>query len=1032
MESVCRITSIILVIVFIAALLIPITFAVDFENLFEPSAEEKLNELFSTWNVIESHEKSVEQNTKGDMKIVEAMYEYISSLDNVTEIIYENEYYFSFQLSTGLWSEYHRFGDISTNEYVFDSESFDFEPVKDIEVVGSKVIGVYSPYYGVDQSMTTNYYNAAQGMVSRLGPDWTVEAWYGNGSASFCTGAGNVESFKNFGKYSVVLVDSHGSSLSATGKSYIWVPIPGEYDLIDIAEGHLMYSGGEIGVSGTYIEKYCTLPNSFIYLGICEGMMQLGTAEALIRAGAGFVCGYNDSVSFTYDGQMMPTICQYISTVHKTDTTRTYSAAEACNEAKKKHGAVDPYAQPTYKAVLIWLGNEDLVLWHPIPVEGVEIIDKEIDLYISNTHKFTFETTPLDANGYNVRWESDAPEVASINERTGEIVALSEGVANITLTVSDTYGSGNTFSSEAVVNVLGVMHAEGISFESAAYDTCIGNSIAIPVVFTPANTSNKEVTWSIDNPAVAEIDENGVITPLSIGKSRVTATSVDGGFIATTTLRVLDLNGAINAERGKLNFTTSPQNYAWKPFIYNDKVVAISGNTGVASSSSILSLSINLNKGQKLTFDYLVSSEQNKDVFSFIVNGSEVFKQSGTTNTWKNYTYTCSTTRSYTFIWQYAKDYKNNSGFDGALIDNILISSGETEEQIPAGEIIFSEYFETNPFDSGWTVENLTDYDKTWEHDTESGNAYEGEGFMHSYSYIDGVGEVPHTNLLVSPAITIPKKMENMTLSFRAKASDYIWESEEFTVLVGISPDNLAEKQTFITTGDYQRYTIDLTDYADDTIYIAFRHNDKPAQSSLCLDNVELYATINPVYKLTYYLNGEFYAQFEHTAGEKIEPLEAPSQEGYAFSGWQGLPEAMPAHDVDVAGTLMKMTFTVTFWDSIANTEISNITVEYGDVVTEFPAPPEHEGYLFLGWDYDNLPVVADITIAANYLLLGDVNNDGVINTGDAVIVLKGTISNTLNEQQKLAADFNQDGKLNTGDAVAILKYIVSRRKELF
>ena len=78
------------------------------------------------------------------------------------------------------------------------------------------------------------------------------------------------------------------------------------------------------------------------------------------------------------------------------------------------------------------------------------------------------------------------------------------------------------------------------------------------------------------------------------------------------------------------------------------------------------------------------------------------------------------------------------------------------------------------------------------------------------------------------------------------------------------------------------------------------------------------------------------------------------------------------------------------------------------------------------------MPVVADITIAANYLLLGDVNNDGVINTGDAVIVLKGTISNTLNEQQKLAADFNQDGKLNTGDAVAILKYIVSRRKELF
>ena len=120
MESVCRITSIILVIVFIAALLIPITFAVDFENLFEPSAEEKLNELFSTWNVIESHEKSVEQNTKGDENRRSNVSIYRA--DNVTGI-YENEYYFSFQLSTGLWSEYHRFGDISTNEYVFDSEN---------------------------------------------------------------------------------------------------------------------------------------------------------------------------------------------------------------------------------------------------------------------------------------------------------------------------------------------------------------------------------------------------------------------------------------------------------------------------------------------------------------------------------------------------------------------------------------------------------------------------------------------------------------------------------------------------------------------------------------------------------------------------------------------------------------------------------------------------------------------------------------------------------------------------------------------
>ena len=56
---------------------------------------------------------------------------------------------------------------------------------------------------------------------------------------------------------------------------------------------------------------------------------------------------------------------------------------------------------------------------------------------------------------------------------------------------------------------------------------------------------------------------------------------------------------------------------------------------------------------------------------------------------------------------------------------------------------------------------------------------------------------------------------------------------------------------------------------------------------------------------------------------------------------------------------------------------------------------------------------------------LGDVNLDGLVNTGDAVLVLRHVAELiTLNGQAALNADVNQDGNINTGDAVKILRHV--------
>ena len=58
-------------------------------------------------------------------------------------------------------------------------------------------------------------------------------------------------------------------------------------------------------------------------------------------------------------------------------------------------------------------------------------------------------------------------------------------------------------------------------------------------------------------------------------------------------------------------------------------------------------------------------------------------------------------------------------------------------------------------------------------------------------------------------------------------------------------------------------------------------------------------------YKLTYYVDGDIYKQFEVDYDSKIIPEENPVKEGYNFSGWSEIPQYMPDHDVDVYGSFI-------------------------------------------------------------------------------------------------------------------------------
>ena len=100
-------------------------------------------------------------------------------------------------------------------------------------------------------------------------------------------------------------------------------------------------------------------------------------------------------------------------------------------------------------------------------------------------------------------------------------------------------------------------------------------------------------------------------------------------------------------------------------------------------------------------------------------------------------------------------------------------------------------------------------------------------------------------------------------------------------------------------------------------------------------------------YKLTYQVDGADYKTLNVNFGVALTPEQAPAKEGYTFSGWSEIPATMPAHDVVITGTFRINSYKLTYL--VDGETYKTIDVTYGTTLLPEQAP-EKEGYTFLGW----------------------------------------------------------------------------------
>ena len=169
----------------------------------------------------------------------------------------------------------------------------------------------------------------------------------------------------------------------------------------------------------------------------------------------------------------------------------------------------------------------------------------------------TMSRNNMDANGPHF---NNPTTFVGVPTNAGEIAAMQAADWSL-LATSPLIDKGRNDKAPAT-DILGVARPIGSKVDIGAYEydpnasqvAVTGISIYEDTVFiiqgqvggvspiiTPANATNKRLTWTIDDPTIATVDANGAITGVSIDTTIVRVTTVDGGYTASAVVVILPI-----------------------------------------------------------------------------------------------------------------------------------------------------------------------------------------------------------------------------------------------------------------------------------------------------------------------------------------------------------------------------------------------------------------------------------------------------------------------------------------------------------
>ena len=228
-----------------------------------------------------------------------------------------------------------------------------------------------------------------------------------------------------------------------------------------------------------------------------------------------------------------------------------------------------------------------------INATSIALNKENLSMNLYETETLIATVLPENASDKSVRWTSSDNEVVLVTNN-GELHACKAGKAVIT--AASVYNPEVTASCE--VTVLQPVDYLYLDTETLLFDK-IGETYQLTATVMPENASNKSVTWASSDEAVCTVSQSGLVTSVGSGTATISATTVDGGKIATCEVTVINTISvqtiSLNAETlqlaagesKKLEATVLPEDATDKSVVWTSSdmsIVSVSGE-GVVTAN---------------------------------------------------------------------------------------------------------------------------------------------------------------------------------------------------------------------------------------------------------------------------------------------------------------------------------------------------------------------------------------------------------------------------------------------------------------
>ncbi len=186
-----------------------------------------------------------------------------------------------------------------------------------------------------------------------------------------------------------------------------------------------------------------------------------------------------------------------------------------------------------------------------IPVTGVVISTGALSLNKGQSAQLAASVVPANTTEVPyINWASDNTAVATV-DGNGVVTAIGPGYATIT-------AYHEAAAAACGVSVFSPM--TGIQFTQTDISIIETYTAQLSVIYLPDDTTDpKDTSFMTDNPEVATVDPNGVITAVSVGSCTVTALCNGMSCVASVTVTELIEVESITLDQGALEFAESGQ-----------------------------------------------------------------------------------------------------------------------------------------------------------------------------------------------------------------------------------------------------------------------------------------------------------------------------------------------------------------------------------------------------------------------------------------------------------------------------------------